>query len=562
MPVEQPTKPAQVAEEVAVKSDLKDDIKMKDATSAEKDVERTAKEDEGAAENAKVPVEQSVSEVKDSTAKQIPSNETGSSGAEQAANPEKKNTSDDKKSTTSDQTEKPSNSSGNVPHLHPAPSENPVAPENPSVEGPLETKPEETTKPKTNGAQPDANKSAVAQEAPSKPIEDTRKDGNGQPAVSDKSEGDKPSGDVAPEVPAAKTPPKPEGGDATTSEQLTKTPEAKAEDGKPEQKEGEKMDIESKPVEGNGTDQKPEAPKDSADTKTAALPESTTKPNVHTADKTDSGAKMQPENDVKEPEVKTKSSEAEMKDTEKRSEDDTAKGETDPLLKEAGPVENGAGVDEEKPRGKTRVQFGGVEVLPAGGAPQAEDDEDEEYKPDEMEVDDEGAADGDGEAGVGPEDIVAALPKGAIANLLNDGNLTPSELHLAAREDNAEKIRELLKEGGEMHGKVDESDMFGYTAFQLAADQGNLDALKVLMELGADKEKRTKVHSMTPLHNGKLSINHGRRTVVNGMPFILLTDIVFILQLRWKGFQRLLKCCLMQVLRRTRLQTMDEPRCT
>lgn len=123
-----------------------------------------------------------------------------------------------------------------------------------------------------------------------------------------------------------------------------------------------------------------------------------------------------------------------------------------------------------------------------------EDEQDEAYNPDEDDEDSEQ----DEETDSTPLD----LPQGLIANLLSQGTLGSKPLHAAAATGDVGELKELIKEDGEMHGKVNDVDIFYYTALHVASEHGHADCCEMLIKSGVDIEARTKLHESTALHYG------------------------------------------------------------
>ena len=129
-----------------------------------------------------------------------------------------------------------------------------------------------------------------------------------------------------------------------------------------------------------------------------------------------------------------------------------------------------------------------------------EDEQDEAYNPDEDNEDNEDNE--DSEQGEEMDSAPLDLPQGLIANLLSQGTLGNKPLHAAAATGDLEELKELIKEGGEMHDKVNDVDIFYYTALHVASERGHADCCEVLIKSGLDIEARTKLHESTALHYG------------------------------------------------------------
>lgn len=159
------------------------------------------------------------------------------------------------------------------------------------------------------------------------------------------------------------------------------------------------------------------------------------------------------------------------------------------------------------------VRFGNVEIVapsepPAapseGQKPDDDDEADEDYN---VEKDDDAAADDEEEDGDEMEGLkipenMPELPKGLLAQLLSSGSLGKKVLHEAAAQGNVEEVRKLLADDGEMKGLINDLDMFAYTPLHIAAENGQLEVCKALIELKADVNASTKMYSSTALHYG------------------------------------------------------------
>jgi ankyrin repeat protein len=81
-------------------------------------------------------------------------------------------------------------------------------------------------------------------------------------------------------------------------------------------------------------------------------------------------------------------------------------------------------------------------------------------------------------------------------------------LHLAAMNGHLEIVKLLLEHGADVNAKTKEG--YGYTALHSAASNGHLEIVKLLLEHGADVNAKTKYGGYTALHsatmNGHLEI--------------------------------------------------------
>ncbi|CAN8070937.1 unnamed protein product [Agarophyton chilense] len=165
---------------------------------------------------------------------------------------------------------------------------------------------------------------------------------------------------------------------------------------------------------------------------------------------------------------------------------------------------------ENKPR---KVTFGAVEDLPEVSLPapttEHEDDtdeEDEDYTLSEDENLDENENDDENEEEMPPEQFASAIAevstllKGRLKSFLDSGTLGSKPLHAAAASNDVSKLRQLLKSDSEYHDKINDVDVFQYNALHVAAERGCVEACKLLLELGIDKNATTRMHQSTALH--------------------------------------------------------------
>lgn len=161
------------------------------------------------------------------------------------------------------------------------------------------------------------------------------------------------------------------------------------------------------------------------------------------------------------------------------------------------------------------VRFGNVEIVApsepvapplADPAVLEEDDPtDKDFQVDDAAQGEDDEAE-DGEVDLGAVQIpggMPELPRGLLSQLLANGSLGNKVLHKAAAEGDVAELRKLLAENGEMKGLINDLDMFSYTPLHIAAENGNLEVCKVLIELKADVKACTKMYSSTALHYGR-----------------------------------------------------------
>eukprot|EP00178_Gracilaria_changii_P013677 TRINITY_DN385_c0_g1_i1.p3 TRINITY_DN385_c0_g1~~TRINITY_DN385_c0_g1_i1.p3 ORF type:complete len:325 (+),score=75.50 TRINITY_DN385_c0_g1_i1:142-1116(+) len=160
-----------------------------------------------------------------------------------------------------------------------------------------------------------------------------------------------------------------------------------------------------------------------------------------------------------------------------------------------------------------KVSFGTVEVVRTASLPAADkrdeesDEEDEDYTLSDADEDEEDEELDDGvDHSLPPEQLASAMAevstllKGRLKSFIDSGTLGSKPLHAAAASNDVSKLRELLKEGSEYHGNVNDVDVFQYNALHVAAERGCVEACKVLVELGIDKNATTRMHQSTALH--------------------------------------------------------------
>ncbi|KAI0563211.1 Ankyrin repeat containing protein [Gracilaria domingensis] len=179
----------------------------------------------------------------------------------------------------------------------------------------------------------------------------------------------------------------------------------------------------------------------------------------------------------------------------------------DDKLSEHTPANEPSNPDENEASNKSRkVTFGRVEEVPKGALPaptaqdEESDDEDEDYTLSD------GGEDDEMEDNIPPEQLALAMAevstmlKGRLKSFIDSGTLGSKPLHAAAASDDVCKLRELLSDGSEYHGKINDVDVFQYNALHVAAERGCVEACKVLIELGIDKDATTRMHKSTALH--------------------------------------------------------------
>lgn len=168
------------------------------------------------------------------------------------------------------------------------------------------------------------------------------------------------------------------------------------------------------------------------------------------------------------------------------------------------------------------VSFGGAETIAEededdeGEGAEDDDVEDEENEFDEGDDDEEGSeeegdvedyeeddddADADDDA---HNDISkSGLSEGVISHLLNKDRVGTKALHAAAAENDVENLSHLLDPETDPKVDVDVTDAYEYTALHIAAENGALEAVSVLIDAGASLEPQSRMYQCRPLHYGK-----------------------------------------------------------
>lgn len=98
----------------------------------------------------------------------------------------------------------------------------------------------------------------------------------------------------------------------------------------------------------------------------------------------------------------------------------------------------------------------------------------------------------------GSEEAVKALvAAGANPNAADDKGLNP--IHRASIEGHSVVVQELVNAGGDITIRAGENTP-GDTALGIAAHNGHLDLVKLLLELGADVDAENTMYKQTPMH--------------------------------------------------------------